>query len=206
MRAPNSSLKPVVHVEDTTASRQCPARGKQCLQCRKFNHFARACRSKPHTQKRTRLREVHTVLEGNKDFHSELFIDTVAAAEHEDSAYADIELRPSNIKVTFKLDTGAQENIIPTKIFQKLMHHTPLDKDNQRLCDYGGHQLRVRGYCELESRFKDRVVKEKRCCGLQWPTYIRLQSMSSPWTDHSSVRNHSCGQERVPQPANGHLV
>lgn len=135
----------------------CPAKGKQCLKCNKFNHFAKVCRSKSNVERKTGHREVHTVLEAN-DSEPELFIDTIAVEDNGDSPFADILLGPNKIKLTFKLDTGAQANIIPANTFQMLQ--TPLREDKDKLFGYGGHPLKVNGHCELISRYKDRKSEQ----------------------------------------------
>lgn len=106
---------------------------------------------------------MHTVEEIHEDSASELFVDTVTAAEQEDedSAYTDIELGPSNEKLTFKLDTEAQTSVIPTKYFNKLMPSTPLLKDKHKLYGYGGNPIKVKGYRNLESKYKDRSTTQK---------------------------------------------
>lgn len=87
---------------------ECPAKGKQCLKCRKFNHFAKACNTKSHTPNRKEHRAVHAVEKYNEDFESELFVDTVTAEEEdEDSVYADIGQGQENVKLMFKLETRA---------------------------------------------------------------------------------------------------
>ncbi|CAI5677306.1 unnamed protein product [Oreochromis niloticus] len=135
----------------------CPAKGKQCLKCKKFNHFAKVCRSKSNVERKTGHREVHTVQEAN-DSEPELFIDTIAAEDNGDSPFAAILLGPKKIKLTFKLDTGAQMNIIPANTFQMLQ--TPLREDKDKLFGYGGHPLKVNGHCELISRYKDRKSEQ----------------------------------------------
>ncbi|KAK0137210.1 hypothetical protein N1851_026595 [Merluccius polli] len=87
----------------------------------------------------------------------ELFVDTVTAeSEDEESAYADIRLGPQNKRLTFKLDTGAQTCVIPAKDFATLMPGTPLMADTHKLLAYGGHPLKVNGYCSLVGRYKDK--------------------------------------------------
>ncbi len=74
---------------------ECPAKGKPCMKCKKFNHYARVCKTKPQTQNRVRYKNVHTAEEVDEDYDSELYVDTVTAEEEdEESAYADIRLGP----------------------------------------------------------------------------------------------------------------
>lgn len=165
MKAPKRPTKPVVHVGDITSqmnAHECPAKGKQCLKGQKFNHFARACKSKSHTQGKTVHRNVHAVQKEDEEFDLELFVDTVTAeSDEEESAYADIRLGPQNRKLKFKLDTGAQTCVIPAKDFATLMPDTPLMADTHKLLAYGGHPLKVNGYCSLVGRYKDKSTTQK---------------------------------------------
>lgn len=73
---------------------ECPAKGKQCMKCKKFNHYARVCKMKPQTRVRYKNAE-----EVDEDYDSELYVDTVSAEEEdEESAYEDIGLGPQNQK------------------------------------------------------------------------------------------------------------
>ena len=122
---------------------ECPAKGKQCLKCRKFNHFAKVCRTNTKSQRKFGHREIHTIQETTNESEPELFVDTIAAGEdNEDSAFAEIQLGPNKVKLTFKLDTGAQTNIIPANVFGKL--NTAMKKVKDKLFGYGGHPLKVK--------------------------------------------------------------
>lgn len=141
---------------------ECPAKGKQCMKCKKFNHYARVCKTKPQTQNRVRYKNVHTVEEVDEDYDSELYVDTITAEEEdEESAYADIGLGPQNRQLKFKLDTGAQASIIPATAFATLMPKTQLKAPDHRLTGYGGHSLEVKGYCNIEGRYKERSTIQK---------------------------------------------
>ena len=41
-------------------NKKCFAEGKRCNKCRKLNHFARVCQSKPHANKGIRLAEEYS--------------------------------------------------------------------------------------------------------------------------------------------------
>ncbi|XP_026054529.1 uncharacterized protein K02A2.6-like [Carassius auratus] len=132
----------------------CPAKGRRCKICNKLNHFAKVCKSKqPVTHK-----AIHTV--GNTDIleGDELFIDAINK-EHEstecEQAFAELELGQKASKVSFKLDTGAQVNIIPAGRFEKLFSTTELKPTTRRLTGYGGEPLDVKGTCQLNCRYKD---------------------------------------------------
>uniref|UniRef100_A0A3P9K9H2 Gypsy retrotransposon integrase-like protein 1 n=1 Tax=Oryzias latipes TaxID=8090 RepID=A0A3P9K9H2_ORYLA len=144
----------------------CPAKGKQCIKCKKFNHFAKACRSKIPFQHKPRHKMLHSVGESKNSHQSSdeetgLYIDSITIeneGQSNEQAYADLELGSPSRKVRFKVDTGAQANTIPANLFQTLFHNVMLRPANHRLTDYGGHSLNVDGTCKLRCKHKDQSL------------------------------------------------
>ena len=52
-----------------------------------------------------------------------------------------------DFNITLKLDIGAQCNIIPTAIFNKIKHKSKLLKTKATLKTYGGHNIEIVGEC-----------------------------------------------------------
>ena len=67
--------------------------------------------------------------------------------------FVDIEIGNKKIPVSFKLDTGAQMNVIPLHVFHQLECNN-LERTTQRLCGYGGKPLKVGGKCTLACSYK----------------------------------------------------
>jgi hypothetical protein len=103
----------------------CPAWKKECHRCRKKGHFKKMCRGG---------RTVHTVrydsesdTEGGHELEQhELFMGAIVkihgntgVASMNKSWYSDLKLSGSE-KVRFKLDTGAEANVLPARIYEKL--------------------------------------------------------------------------------------
>ena len=92
---------------------QCPAYGKKCLKCQKRNHFAIMCRSR---------KTVHAMDNSGESDSSETetvgahFIGSVHSSNTKDEALL---LGKQNCEIKFKLDTGAQVNVIPIKSSDK---------------------------------------------------------------------------------------
>ena len=80
----------------------CPAFGKTCNKCRKPNHFAAKCRSRP-------ARSVRAI-EG--DDGEEVFQTAVSAVGVDDSQFVTLKLESDNY-LRFQVDTGAQCNSTP---------------------------------------------------------------------------------------------
>lgn len=137
-----------------TAKENCPAKGKQCKSCNKWNHFAKVCRSK---QKKA----VHAVSENEPEEYTnsnELFIDVVTqenSSNDKEQVFTDILVGPNKSTVRFKLDTGASANVIPTSVFRKLGIQHTLQASPRPLYGYGGEPLVVRGKCKMQCQYKD---------------------------------------------------
>ena len=132
------------------AKQKCPASGAQCHKCGRQNHFARVCRS--GTQTSTPRQRVHEINENSSE--DELLIATVETkpASREWSATITINAH----RVAFKIDTGAQCNVMSSKMYN-LVSRQPLRKSNAKLIAFGGHRLnslgRVTLLCEYKHKF-----------------------------------------------------
>lgn len=145
---------------------ECPAKGRQCNNCNKFNHFARMCRAPtPQRQMKPRARKVHTVSDtdtaSEQQGENELYIDTITK-QHENTdkerAFAELQIGKMGHKLQFKIDTGAQANVIPADTFHELFGNVVLGPRVSRLSGYGGHKLNVKGACKLTCKYKDKTV------------------------------------------------
>ncbi len=102
---------------------QCPARGQQCHYCQKWNHFAKMCLSKSKNVNDVQAMDNcdqdvydHSEL----DVYSDVYVDSVESRIINGQVYAEIQVGPTNRLIKFKIDTGAQVNILPYSVFQKL--------------------------------------------------------------------------------------
>ena len=118
---------------------QCPAQGRQCNKCNKWNHFAKMCKTKD-------VNDVKTV---QSDGDSDVIIDSVESKICNGQVFVDIEVGPSKIPVQFKVDTGAQVNILPYSVFRDLGIVGALKPSNLKLSAYNGHTLKLRGTITL---------------------------------------------------------
>ncbi|XP_056891952.1 uncharacterized protein K02A2.6-like isoform X1 [Takifugu flavidus] len=131
----------------------CPAKGKQCKICNKWNHFAKVCHSK--------TRKVHSVSEKeqNQDPDNEdLFIDVVTQENNTnktEQAYGNVQVGPNKTVVHFKLDTGTDTNVINPDILRSLGLQDTLEPSLRPLYGYGGEQLSVKGKCNIKCQYKD---------------------------------------------------
>ena len=114
--------------------RKCPAFGKTCTKCGKKNHFRKMCRSKAVAEV-TEKAEVAVV----EDF----FIGVVTRKDADTRWLAELYLESDQIRV--KLDSGAEANILPVKIYQELRKKPEMVGCNTILTTVDGSKMRALG-------------------------------------------------------------
>ena len=127
--------------------RQCPAYGVACYRCGKQNHYARMCGTGQIQTRKT----VHK-LDAEIDA---LFIGTVNTeqpnAKTDKSWFSSITV--NNTLVQFKLDTGAEANVLPFQVFKSMVRKArrgkrmklSLKPTETMLTAYGGARLKPEG-------------------------------------------------------------
>ena len=132
-------------------SHQCPAKGKSCIKCKKLNHFAKMCRSSQ--------RNVHSIETGESSTEtpSQYFIESIQSKEETyNEPVAKLYLTKERMNVEFKIDTGAEANVIPTRTIDKMVPRPKIIPTSDILTSYTGEPLKVTGICHLEVQYKDR--------------------------------------------------
>ncbi len=115
------------------APRQCPAYGKECSTCGRKHHFPKMCRTTTHTTRdgkasprktprrsgRQKLEELHLKFDESDTDEDELYIGELTQSGN--AWYVNLTLMIARKKGTikFKLDTGAQCNVIPEYVFKQ---------------------------------------------------------------------------------------
>ncbi|XP_065584468.1 uncharacterized protein LOC136043480 [Artemia franciscana] len=138
-------------------SHQCPAKGKSCIKCKKMNHFAKICRSSQ--------RNIHSVEteESSTDTSSQYFIESIQAKEEKNNEpVAKLYLTKEGINVEFKIDSGAEANVIPMKTLNKMHRQPKLRPTSDILTNYTGESLKVAGTCQLEVQYKNREPQTRK--------------------------------------------
>ena len=126
---------------------KCFAYNQTCYECRGRHHFAQYC------TRRRRKTNVHSVEEGR-----DLFLGIVSVDSVQDSPWTE-KLTINNIPVTFKLDTGAQANIIPRNVFNTLqISQKNLQKVKVNLITYNGNVMNPDGKIDIRFKFVTRTV------------------------------------------------
>ena len=120
--------------------RKCPAFGKTCLKCNKLNHFASVCLS---SQKRIDLTQAKLQQESDKE---DFFIGVVEqskqskATPEENTMSLKVDerdwficLQSNGSKIRYKMDTGAQANVLPLSTYNQLNIKPILEETNVKL-------------------------------------------------------------------------
>lgn len=159
--------------------RKCPAFGKQCKYCQKWNHYEIQCYAKKNLHA---VEEKEDQQEEDSDSNSDSFlVHAVKTKQNRGAWHETIQVNncPKQF-VTFKLDSGAQANILPENVFNSLkVNKDKLKRPNTKLSLYGGTPLPSIGKCILNLRCKNgvtklvefHVVKE----GMQTPPILGLE-------------------------------
>ena len=131
-----------------TWQQSCPAIGAECRKCGRKNHFARACRSKP---KIDTIKQEHS-----EDEDDDMVIDTLQKAAPKTKEWQ-APVKINDKKVLFKIDTGAQCNVMSKKTYNHVSKET-LQKSRTRLVTFGGHKIQACGKITLACEHKGRYT------------------------------------------------
>lgn len=154
---------------------KCGAYGKQCHKCHRMNHYSSMCRQRSVN----RTRQTHNIskVQANEDQHDQqdnFSLNLIGIAEVKSSArnkwHEDLDVEGSSVE--FKIDTGAETNIIPYSVYnkfpeeiKKLVRETPV-----KLEVYGGFIIVPYGIIRLNVSYNGTsvsedffIVSEKNC-------------------------------------------
>lgn len=157
-------------------SRNCPAFGTKCKSCGIKNHWASVCRSKGRsTNFQQDSRHINAVEQDSSESDSEFVylgeLQTVEAINGDKARnvwYQKITVNGND--VNFKLDTGAQVNVIPRSELLKWKQKPLVRKTKQPVLDYSDNLIPILGECSLTCQ-TSKVTKE-----LKFVVTITLES------------------------------
>ena len=154
---------------------QCPAFGKQCMKCQKYNHFARVCRG---NDKPTNL--VEEAVEVDSDSgeewvrsHAEDIFQIQVEVGRKLLAKVVFQVKKGTKQVICQLDTAASCNVMTRMDYEKL-GKPKLKKSRTRLIMYDGSINESLGQCRVSFQ----VMDSKQHTLLSLDTCINLQLLS----------------------------
>ncbi|KAK0148890.1 hypothetical protein N1851_010688 [Merluccius polli] len=113
-----------------------------------MNHFAKMCRS----------RKVHAVDDDDvTDQRESLFVGVVNAKAQTQTDEWTVDLKLEHKHVKFKLDTGAQANVIPYSLLQRIGKKNILRPTDVKLSTYTGDKIHVKGKCNWTVKYKKKT-------------------------------------------------
>ena len=127
--------------------RSCPAFGRHCHLCKGKHHYARMC-----PQKNSRVHTVTPSQDGAIGRQCEaqteqLFIGTVTGVTTDSAWFSTVIVGGSSVK--FKLDTGAEANVLPLRVYSELQNRSPLMDTSVVLSSYGDFKVKPEGKVTL---------------------------------------------------------
>ena len=103
--------------KSTLHHQPCPLQGVECYNCGRKNHFAKVCRSRTVTKY---LKKVHSVTQhDSSDSSDDFFIGMVQCGTNKMPDWK-VTILVNHQKTCFKIDTGAQCNVISRLKYHKL--------------------------------------------------------------------------------------
>ncbi|XP_057709985.1 uncharacterized protein K02A2.6-like [Corythoichthys intestinalis] len=129
--------------------KQCPAYGKKCNNCNKDNHYARCCKNN------ARKGKVDAV--DDHDGKEEFYVDAVNDQKGEKDWITT--LKVNDIHLQFKLDTGANVNVMSETDFMKIRPRPKIHRANLKVTAYAGADIPKKGKCIVNVTHKNIVHK-----------------------------------------------
>lgn len=161
--------------------KSCPAYGKECHRCHKKNHFAKYCRG---VRKRTAAVTMVTRQDEENDSNDGVFFLGGLESERNDHTSASVwwgEVKLNSFAVKFKIDTGAEVNLISRDQWNILPNRSPLKASKAVLKTLNGGKLRNIGCADVQFSIKEVkvqgeifVIEDKTCPILGLQTAIQL--------------------------------
>lgn len=130
----------------------CPAYGKTCNTCSKPNHFSSVCRQ----------RNINSIefSENNQEFYIGAIERNVTSETNDVVCTRWIEsVRINKQNVEFKVDTGAEMNVLPLRVFKRLNLDHELSRTDIRLRAFGGQRIVPVGMCSLLCNYKNMFLR-----------------------------------------------
>lgn len=128
--------------------KSCPAYGKLCHNCGKNNHFAKCCKAEASRKK------VHTVEEEPEEF----FVDSVQSSTADKAEWI-VPLTVNETIIPFKIDTGAQVNLLSIDDYKTLTVKSKIHPVKMKVTGYTGESVPVKGSCVVTLKHKGQRLK-----------------------------------------------
>ena len=136
----------------------CPAYGKKCRSCKQLNHFQICCPNK-------QVKAISEASSTNDSSDEEFFIDIIEQSDAKSISSVNgtksdwsVSLEMNGAITVFKIDTGAQCNVIPKALLKNLSPRPMLKPTTMKLSAYNGTEIPVAGKCITSIKLKNQKV------------------------------------------------
>ena len=146
--ASNTSVsnKPCRFCDLVHLHRQCPAYGKTCRKCGKYNHFAVVCRSfKSDTRN---IKEITSEIQADSTVFQMCSLQSKPTGSKMRSTLTVLDHHNNTSTLSFKLDTGAEVNVLPLSLY-KQMRLAPFSSTSTILRGFGNALIKPLGAVEM---------------------------------------------------------
>lgn len=132
--------------------KSCPAYNIICAKCTGKNHFASVCRKE----------KKHDHIVNSECETNNLFIHSLVSSDSNKSWFKDVivSFKDIQLNVNFKLDSGAEANILPLHT-AKLLKLKSLDKTKTVLISLGNQRIKLEGEVVLDCTIKNKSERHK---------------------------------------------
>ena len=161
------------HVQDMQS---CPAFGKKCAKCKKYNHFASVCNAKT-VQHLVEQNEFVEDSDTSTDESDIAFLDEIKSVpavinslQTKRKEWRSL-VKVENVDIDFKLDIGADVNVIPWNVFKKIKTETSLNPPSKYIEAFGGSIIKPMGQVKLN------CATNNKTCVLE---FLVVKSKSTP--------------------------
>ena len=177
------------------------------MYCHKRNHWAKVCLKKKK-DKRPKPKTIHSVDGAEEEEELSVYIDTITSGKDQpDTAYANVVTNTGD-QIRFKLDTGAQANVILSSLYTRLKEKPPLGPSTSKLFGYSGKQLIVKGSITLDCSYKGHtytvafhildtssssqpILGQQACLQLKIIKMVLSVDSNTPMTRDSVIKDYS---------------
>lgn len=152
-----------------SCAKNCPAFNKNCEKCGIHGHTSRMCRTKRQNYKNIKAKNSNKKVDNLVEYDqrstsdaddAELYLDTIKidAIDKSNDVWTEKIMFNNNMSIDFKLDSGAQCNVLPIKLASKI--NAKIDESKTKtLISYGGDKIQVIGESEIKCQIKDTPVE-----------------------------------------------
>ena len=125
----------------------CPAFNKKCSYCGGKGHIVKCCRTKIKDERKVGsvTSKPKIASDSDSDDSCRMFAGAVGTSDTDDSEDWTIDLTTNGTLINYKIDTGAQTNILPYNDYMKLHERPKLNATKVTLSAYNNSDIPVKG-------------------------------------------------------------